>query len=357
MLRTFALLADAPPPGPADGERLLLLRFADQPGVESEQLREQVAVYTRDLGLDVRLSPVDLPSAAIGAVAEAIVLVREQGARLAFWCEPADADGTVTLHLVDARGVAGRRVIKTTERDPAELYRAVALKLRAVLSGTAAVDAPPADPAVAKAPGGSAPARAPEAPVVARDRSPSPEVEARANAPEGAPASTSRFAVGLGYRFTAPSGLAPVSHAVDLSAAIVVARAGELALGTALSGRSSHDSSAGQISVLDVPLRLGVRAIARWDRLALGMGAFAGAHLLDASARASDGRQTDSSAWVGAGGLELLGRVRVWRGIAGELRAHAELPVPRTRFWVEGVPTFDFGPRVGLTLSLVFSAP
>ena len=351
-LHTFVSGADAPLQVPEERQSLLLLRFTDQTDADGERLREEVAVYTRDLGLGVGMLPVALPSGAPGAVTEGLALVRELGARLAFWCEPAQADGTVTLHLVDARGIVGRRLIKTTSREPAELDRTVALKLRAVLSGLTAVDAPPIDTSPS-----SSPEKPPRSSALARDPPPSVQGEAlvHAAARSSQDSRRSRLAASIGYRFTVPLGQAPFTHALDLVGAMSIARSGELAVGTVVSGRSSDNSSGGQISVLDLPLRFGVRAVAHWDRIQLGLGAFAGAHLLEARARAADGRETDSSSFAGAGALEQLARMRFQRGFGGELRAQAELPVPWTRFWVQGVPTFDFGPRVGLTLGLIFA--
>src|SRR5690349_897454 len=102
----FAMLraVSADPAPNAQAQTILLLRFGADAGSEGERLRGQVAVYMRDLGIEVQAIAIPEPPTAIGAAAAAAAAaaLRERGARLAFWCDPAAVDGTITLHVVDA---------------------------------------------------------------------------------------------------------------------------------------------------------------------------------------------------------------------------------------------------------------
>ena len=307
--------------------------------------------------------PLPTPAArAAGLDAAAGAAIRAHGARLGFWCEPAPDAKATSLVIIDGQGRLAVRAVDSAGLDGPELYRAIALKLRAVLASTigpeaaAMSGAAPGAPSSAGAPTVVVPASA--SATAAADGRASPGVVAVAVPPVDR--RPGRFFAGLGYRISTPFGSRSIQQGVATEAGAHLGQAIELTLGTAIETRLTASSSAGTVSVFDLPIDVE----ARWDhpgprlsglsRWSWGGGAFAAVHLSWATATASTGGQQTSFDLGGGVGVAALVRGALGDGIAGEARLYCELPLPSTTYWVQGAPILDVGTRVGFGVSLVF---
>jgi hypothetical protein len=338
--------APAAPPATAAGEKAILwFRSADAATIDARALLDAVAVYTRDLGLAVQAVPeaAPVPSDASAATA-ATATLRAQGARLGFWCELRPGADVAVLTVVAPDGHLELHLVERTGAHEAELYRAIGLKLRSVLTGTATPEpAPPRAPPPASPPAGTI----------------TPDVGVRAEAAPP-PAPLRRPFVSLGYRVSMPFDAASPRHALAIEGAMPVGRLLELALGTALAPRIEERVDTDSLSVFDWPITAGARIVRRRPRVTLGGGLFAGLHLRWASAAGADAgmAQSSTSFTAGAGvGAEALARIRLTGALAGELRVYAELPLPTTHYTLRGAEAVELGPRGGVGLGLAFPAP
>jgi hypothetical protein len=250
-------------------------------------------------------------------------------------------DGQLEVHLVERTGA-----------HEAELHRAIALKLRSVLTGTATPEPAvrvPAQPVVPPAPPPPAPPpRAPAATVV------------RAPPPAPSPAPGSRLFASVGYRVSTPIDAASPRHALAIDGALALGRQFEIDAGTEVAPRRTQRLTDGggtdTLSIFDWPITVGARLVRRGPRFSFGGGLFAACHLLWATATADDGQASSFTAMGGAG-ADVIGRARLAPGLAAELRLYAEIPVPTTGYTVRGTPAVDVGARAGAGLGLAFPAP
>jgi hypothetical protein len=175
----------------------------------------------------------------------------------------------------------------------------------------------------------------------------------------GSPSSAAGLVLGAGYAVSVPSGSASWRHAGVLHAIASLRQPLEADLGVELAPSDRQSAPMGTLSVVDVPVRVGVRLVRRGPSLMLGLGVIAGAHLLFAHAVASDG--TSGRTWTASGsaGLEFVARTRREAGVAPEFRLWIEGRAPRTRFWLKGAdPRFESGwVGVGASVGLTFSRP
>jgi len=361
-----ALLGAGAPPTVA-GDPVVLWLGSFEPGaLDGAALLEAVSVYTRDLSLETRTAtdvPPPTPAARdAGVDAAAGAAIRAHGARLGFWCEPATDARTTALIIVDGQGRLEVRLVDSAGLDGPELYRAIALKLRAVLAATIG-------PEVAAIPGAPPRASSPS-PVPAAVVSPSAGAAPGAvdsvavggagpavvvPAPPGTRGSE-RFFGALGYRISTPFGSGAIQQGAAAEAGARFGRAAELALGLAIETRATGSSGAGTVSLFDLPIDLEARWVRRGPRLSWGGGGFVAAHLLWATAAEPTGAQQASFDLGGGVGVAALVRAPLGPGLAAEARLYAELPLPSTTYWVQGNPALDLGARFGLGLSLVFPA-
>ena len=370
MVLSTALLGAGAPPTTAGDPVVLWLGPFDSGALDGAALLEAVSVYTRDLSLETRtatdIPPPARPARDAGVDAAAGAAIRAHGARLGFWCEPAPDARTTALVIVDGEGRLEVRVVDSAGLDGPELYRAIALKLRAVLAATIG-------PEVAALSGG-APRAPPSSAAPAAIVPPSGGATGAADAAAGGGAGAvvvaaspvtpgaGRFFAELGYRISTPLGSGAIQQGAAGEAGAHLGRAVELALGAALETRASDSNGAGTVSLFDLPIDLEARWVwrgrgpSRFSRLSWGGGGFAAVHLSWATATASTGAQQTSFALGSGVGLAALVRGALGRGIAGEARLYTELPLPSTTYWVQGTPVLDRGARVGLGLSLVFPA-
>jgi hypothetical protein len=338
-----ALLALQAPAAPAAGDHddsvVLWFQSADAATIDPRALLDAVAVYTRDLGLAVRAAadprpvPADAPSAR-----EASVALHAQGARLGFWCEMRPGADVAVLTVVGGDGHLELHLVERTGAHEAELYRAIGLKLRSVLTGTA-IPEPPRPP----------PSPPPASPPPA---TPVPTVTAQA-AP---PASTRPF-VTVGYRLSTPVASASARHALAIDGALPVGRLLEIAVGTEVAPRLEQGANGDRLSLFDWPITAGARVVRHGVRTSFGGGVFGAIHLLWASATSAAGAQESSFTAAGGGGVEALARFRLTGAVAGELRAYVEVPLPTTRYQLNGTEAAAVSTRAGLGLGVAFPAP
>ena len=362
----LALLGAGSPPPTAGDPVVLWLGPFDSGALDGGALLEAVSVYTRDLSLEPRtatdVSPPTPAARAAGVDATAGAAIRAHGARLGFWCEPAPDAKTTTLIIVDGEGRLEVHVVDSAGLGGPELYRAIALKLRAVLAATIGPEAATIS--------GAAPHSLPSSPVPAAvvpasaDAAAPTDAAAHGGAGGVVVAAASpvidgpgRFFAALGYRISTPLGSGAIQQGAAAEAGAHLGRAVELALGAAIETRATASLGGGTISLFDLPLDVEARWVRRGPRLSRfswGGGVFAAAHLSWATATAAPGVQQTSFNLGGGVGVSALVRAALGRGLAGEARIYTELPLPSTTYWVKGTPVLDRGARVGLGLSLVF---
>jgi hypothetical protein len=358
LISLLVALGTTSPPAPG-GAVVLWLGPFDGGSLDGAALLETVAVYTRDLNLETRTATGVAPPApaarAAGRDAEAGAAVRARGARLGFWCEPASDGKATSLIIVDAEGRVEVRVIDGAGPGP-ELYRAIALKLRAVLAATIGPEAAAsrAAPAPAPAPETPAPAPAaaaapPAAPAVA-----APTATTVAAPPP--PPSGGRFFGALGYRISTPIGSGSFQQGLTAELGARPGRGLELALSLAAETHATDSASIGTVSVFDLPIAVEARVLRGGRRFAWGGGGFLAAHLLWATATDAAGATQTSRNLDGGIGLTALARGALGGGLSGEARLYAELALPPTYYWVGPTQVLELGPRVGLALALVFPA-
>jgi hypothetical protein len=366
LLLALALRA-AQPATPSGAPVLLWLGPFDSPAVDGPSLLEAVAVYTRDLNLETRTaSDVPLPAAAARAAgkdAAAGAALRAHGARLGFWCDAARDGKTTTLLTVDADGRLEARAVEVAGLDRAELNRAIALKLRAVLAVTIGPEilapAPQAEPPVPPPP---APAAPPAAPVVPAPPGlpATPAAPAVLAAPPRSAPPPRLFGV-VGYRLSAPLGSGSFQQGATAELGARVGLSAEVALGLAIETHATDAAGGERVSVFDLPIDIEARGMLRGPRLSVGAGGFAALHILSASASTSatasaPAMSATSSNLGGSVGLVALARGRLAGTVAAEARLSGELAVPGTTYWVGRARLVELGPRVGLDLGLVFPA-
>jgi len=340
VLSLHALLAlQAPPAGDHDQAVVLWFRSNDAPTIDARALMDAVAVYTRDLGMSLRAAadPLPVPSDAPSA-REAAAALHAQGARLGFWCEMRPGADVAVLTVVGGDGHLELHLVEHTGAHEAELYRAIGLKLRSVLTGTAIPEPP-------RAPPPAPPAATPPAASV-------PMLTAQA-----APPPSMRPFVSIGYRLSTPVASASARHALVIDAALPVGRFLEIAAGTELAPRLEQTANGDRLSLFDWPITAGARIVRHGGRMSFGGGVFAAVHLLWASATGGAGEQESSFTAAGGGGVEALARYRLSGGLAGELRASVEVPLPTTRYQLNGTDAAAVSTRAGLSLGLAFPAP
>src|SRR6185312_4139085 len=211
---------------------------------------------------------------------------RAQGARLGFWCEPAADGQTTSLIIVDGDGRLELRVVEGAGPGP-ELYRAIALKLRALLAASIGPEAPPAPveaPSLPPPPLGTPPVPPTPAPPPTAPPNAAATVSATIVAPPPPAADSGRFFAALGYRISAPLGSGSLQQGATGEAGLRLGRAAELALGLAVETHATDTATIGTVSVFDLPIDVAARFVHRGRRVSWGGGGFLAAHLLWATA-------------------------------------------------------------------------
>jgi hypothetical protein len=334
----------------AGPERRLLL-FDAGPLPVSADFRDSLRIQLAGLVTLVDGGP--LPGATAAArQSEAVRRTREADAALAVWLEAGESPGHVLLSFVVPQGqralVRVERISDGGERggSPAELGRALALKVREVLEGVPPRPAPLPPPPT------------PPPPTPQGPQTPTPP--ARPTAPTSpAPPRVAALLEAGGLFF---SGAGTVSLQGGFRAAggmrLLAGRVAFDAVGLVhISSDLSAEKAGGRVNVSELDVGGGLSVGHRWSRLHLGGQVEAGARLLhgqgfSGGSPTGDAHRTVPWLYVGPG----LG-LRLWRWF--ELRASVgpELSFVLQRFAVAGVPVAELGRvrgRLGLSLLSVF---
>jgi hypothetical protein len=329
------------------GARTLVLLHGTQPAAEDAALAQAVTIYSRDLDYEVQRSGDVVPEITPEGLGRVVVFVRRSGARMAFWAESprkneavlyavGNVNGRIAINALHVRGLAG-----------AELNRALALKVRAVLTGAADVE--PNEPL----PSPKLPPPAP--PVVAPPRI--VYVTVPAPLPVRTPDRV-RFRLAANYRLTLPTNTALMRHGVYVDASLPLGRFVELALGVDVASAPARQIAVGLASLFDVPLRLAVRARLERGRWRFLAGAVASLHVLVATAVGFDGTRGDATRVAAGLGGELDVQARLTGHMSADLRVLAEGLVPDEKFQLHGALAIDAGGALfGIGAGLSFSAP
>ena len=351
----------------ADAAQAIVFLGGARPALDDARLLDAVAVYTRDLRLEVHrrpgAAPGEITAQSLGAV---VALVRGERARLAFWYVVRPAGDTV-LYTV---GLDGERplvnALPVAGGPGPELDRALALKLRAILTGAAdseprlatpdpVVEPAKPEPAVTPSPSPSpSPSASPSPPP-----SPSPSPSPSASTPRAGAAGASKSWLGAaGYWLTVPTSGDFVRHGVALDVARRLRGAFEVHAGLEVSTGAELVGETGIGTLSDLPLRIGARVLFRRSRVAVALGPVASLHVLSASGLAREGGRGEALRFGAGVGGELLGRVGLRGQMAAELRVLVERTLPHTRFLIEGAPLLDQGAVLfGVGVGLSFAVP
>lgn len=415
LAKLIALAADDLPPA---GQSIVFLGRADDRTILDEaSLLDAVAIYTRDLGVAVLRSAGRRPALSGASSAEEVAtLLRSRNARLAFWCRTSADGRAFELLIADTRRNISRYAFPLEGPPGPELYRSVALTLRATLTGPEA-PAPVASPPIVRnekealppspAPHppptvtvpGNAGTSAPPPPIASAPSNgttglePSPPGPG-ASASESRPAARSNeaapnppptqpptaaaqpeatlllreppqppypFFLAVDYAFSLPSGSAPWRNAGALHAIASLGQAAEVDLGVELAAAGDQTVGGSSLSVLDIPVRLGARLVRRTSSYLVAAGALAGVHAFFVKATAAaPGSRTESTSTrtlAAAVGVEVLARGPSVYGFAPELRIFGEANLPNTRFDVAEVKVREEGQvTVGFGLGVALPA-
>ena len=299
----------------ADAPTSIVFLESAQPQLDDRALRDAVSIYTRDLGLTLASeggAPVEITAASLGAV---VTSVHASGRRGAFWYR-VRSDGTVVLYAVTSRDHPSVHALRVAGPATPDLYRALALKLRAVLTNS--LGAEPEEPTPPPAP-----------PLPAAPPSPRPY--------------RARVLLDAAYVLTVPLDAGLIRHGLLVDGALPLGRRWELHLAIEISSPAARTIAAGTASLFDVPLRLGARVFAGRGRLRVGLGPLITLHLLSASATGFDGttgRRLDAAAGLGG---ELVGRARIGDHVAALFSFRAEEVLPDWHFTLHGRRALDGG--------------
>lgn len=323
----------------AASNRILFLRPASSAALDPSAVQEVVSIYTRDLLLAVEADADAPPVVTAESLGKIVELVRARDLRLAFWYELRPAEHDLVLYAVTS-GESGPDIhaLKVANVDPPEIYRAIALKVRAVLTGAARLEQH---------------LPTPQLPVAGSPRAPASVKPAA----QGASAPV-RVRVLAAYRLTLPIDTSLARHGVALEGALPLGKHLEIALGVDVSTQAGVTLSEGSASLFDFPVRVAVRGVLRSGRIEGALGALVGVHVLSVSAVGFDGTRGDAlTAAAGLGG-ELVGRIHASAHVAGELRFQVEAILPPTEFSLHGVKSVETGSVLfGLSAGLSFAAP
>jgi hypothetical protein len=325
----------------------IIFLTASPPELDDDALAEAVTIYSRDIGLTLERrgeAPLTVTADSLGSV---VALVRRSGVRLAFWYvvrHQANENGDVILYAVSA-GAERPEVdaLRIHGLSGAALYRALGLKVRAILTGAAASE--PHEPV---------PSPLPPPPLAAPPKPTPPStvvVSARG------PRLTGHLSTA--YRLTMPLDPTLIRHGILFEAALVLYRRFEIFLGTDVSSQPTHTVSAGSATLLDVPLRIGGRVFVSAGRFVrLGVGPAFALHVLSVSGFGADGARGDETRQVAGIGGMVSARFRLSAHLLAEVGFVVEQVLPPARFLLHGVPVLTVeGPLFGLNIGFGYAVP
>ena len=338
----------------ANEAELLLLGSNDIGDLDENALTDAISIYTRDLRYRVVRGPAAPASLTAEALQPLAALVGPVGARLVLWCRVRPQSNDAVLYAI-SREASGPVVhaLRVVGLDKSELYRALALKVRAVLTGEARLEANDPVPSLS-----SLPVAAPPRAV----RPPDPAALPQAAAPNIKPVAVRPYRAqalfAIGYRLTLPLMTALLRHGVVFEVARPIGAHVEVQLALDIMTRADAAADARFASLFDLPIRVGVRGFLRTRRIEVGIGPVLSLHVLSVTGTREDGSRGEARSLAAGLGAELPLRVRLSDHVGAEARLLAEALVPRTRFLIDGRAVLDSGGVLfGLSAGLVFAAP
>jgi hypothetical protein len=348
----MALLAA---PTLATPEEHILLLTGDTASLDDQALLEAVTIYTRDLGLSVIARP-GAPAVADAQGREQVAaLLAASNARLAFWYElrgGPEGREVILYTLASKPDDSSLHALRVRSPDEPGLYRALALKLRAVLTGAAASE--PEEPLPAAPPRAASPASPPQVDSVP----PRPEVAAAPSLAARPATSPPRAFVAVAYRLQLPLNPALVRHALLAEGAVPLGRRLRLHVTTELATQPTLTAPAGLATLFDWPLRVGLRVMGRRGRWSGGVGPVASLHVLLVRGVTNDGARGSARTAIAGLGAELVGMAHISAHVAAELRLLVEALVPGERFLLRGQTVLETrGVVFALGVGVVFAAP
>jgi hypothetical protein len=343
---------------------IVLLLSSHEPALDENALAEAVAIYVRDLGYEVRAQPGAPTSTSPQALGRAAQIVREADARLAFWCVA--RGGEIVLYTVDDR--AEPRALPVAGLSGRALDRVLALKVRAVLTGQADRERNEPLPSPVLPPPTST-AAPPSAQATSTSAPPRTSAPSGTSAPPGAttPATSAlatrpapyhaRVWLAAGYRLIVPSDTSLLRHNAYLDVAVPW-RWLEPHLTVEVGTDPRRDVSAGSATLVDVPIRLALRARLERGRFAGWVAPQLSLHVVHADGKGSDQRSGDATeASVGLG-VELGASVRLTDHVAIQLGGLFEWLLPERHFTLHGATVLSVGDaHFGVSAGLAFAAP
>ncbi|MBI5482010.1 MAG: hypothetical protein HY906_24355 [Deltaproteobacteria bacterium] len=355
----LAVLLIGAPARAADA--LLFLGSPEHDEAEERAVVEAAIIYTRDLGVTIRVLP-RAPPAAVSpeSVAEVAAVARAGGARLVFWYAPRTRGVTaagVVLYTVGRDGVHETHALVVPGPATPELHRALGLKLRAVLTGAARAEPSVPMPRPSVAPG-AGPLR-PGTPSAAA--APTSAPASPTTGPPGTPPAKSRrlrMRLATSYWLTVPASGTLLRQGLAVEAAAQPHPLVEAHLGLDLTTRPAVTGASGVATLLDLPIRAGARLLLRRGRWALGLGPVVSLHVLSATGLATDGTAGSSTQATAGLGAVAVARLEVWSHMSLDVRLLLERTLPHTRFLLNGAPAIDDGTLlVGVGVGVSFVAP
>jgi hypothetical protein len=305
--------------------------------VDSGEVAQNVAIYTRDLGVEVEVRTGAPAQLTARVLAEQSALVDGSPIAFAFWvqtrAEGPGGDRVILYGVRKEKDHASFHAIPCGQRGDPGLARVVALKVRSLLLGV-------------EQEGPAAPERAP-LPV------PAPGTASSADPPSGSGA-----AVVVGYVLTVPHDVGLVRQGLLLEGGLRLGRRWELAASLEVVSEPARTVSTGVATLSDVPVRLAGRR--RWlaGPAELWLGPQASLHVVSVSGFGYDG--TEGSSLNAAAGLGAAAGARFGLGerVRAELRFGVEEVLPDLRFQLHGTRVFDTGGFVfGAGLALQLAVP
>jgi hypothetical protein len=342
-------------------------------------LVDALRIYTRDLGRAVRTGGPAPAALQTDAIARVVSDARRDGDDVVVWFTERNGEPV----LVAVVAASGDLRETTAERDePLRTARTLALKVRALLTteaprewseppeARAAREPPPASPA----PSSTTPPSASNAPSASTTAPPSaaPPPAVPPSAAPGTPASNaatirrtrrddrvSRVELHAEYAVVVPTEPAWFRQGLVVRLAVSLGRR-PLALfaDAAFMTAPTNTVDASTITARVWPVGVGVALRRQRPRWQLTGGARASLQIVDADARAADGRV--ASARLYSAGLGLIGDVRwlITRNLGLVASLSAEALLPRLQLAAGGTGATDLGwLQFGATAGVVFSVP
>jgi hypothetical protein len=356
-------------PSVASAQRSLRVLTNPQAAARETVLVDQLRIYTRDLGREVRLggpAPFTLDAVELERVAAD---ARRDGDEVVVWFGERNGAPVLLALRVPTHEL---RETPVEPEDPSRTARTLALKVRSLLSSTAAQpdptwSVPPEAKPVLSGAEGPPPAPTPTPPeqgpdlaaAIAPTPAPAPAPAPVAEVHAAPPRPTSRVYLDLGaaYGVTVPTSTDWVRHGLTVRLAAPWGRLpAAVFVDASFTTAPTATVDGSPVSARVWPIGVGVAWWLHRPRWQLTLGPRASLQIVDASATAPDGRS--GSALRYAAGLGALAEAG-WlfsKWVGGTLSVTAEALVPRLAFAAGGPNQTDLGYfQIGVNIGLIVS--